>query len=233
MPMLDLKTLKQEWNDLTSYQRFEQVITRIVMAFVAVVIVFSVVMVAIELAKDFMLGDVFIEQELLQDVFGSILTVLILLEFNHSIAVSLKQKTGVIQARIVVLIAILVIARKIILLDFKTASIETLAAHAGVALALGALYWHASRALEPFLVCDGLYPPLIPAHAGIQNLRQDWVPACAGTSGMKARLATNALLRPRLRGHRRGVGADQCVEVGEAATAQFGDEEVLDLADHR
>ena len=41
----------------------------------------------------------------------------------------------------VVLIAILVIARKIILLDFKTASIEMLAGHAGVALALGALYW--------------------------------------------------------------------------------------------
>ena len=83
----------------------------------------------------------FLEQELLQDVFGSILTVLILLEFNHSIAVSLKQKTGIIQTRIVVLIGILVIVRKIILLDFKTASIETLAAHAGVALALGVLYW--------------------------------------------------------------------------------------------
>jgi uncharacterized membrane protein (DUF373 family) len=141
MPMLDLKTLKQEWNDLTSYQRFEQVISRIVMAFIALVIVYSVVLVAYELAIDFTLGHQFLEHEILQDVFGSILTVLILLEFNHSIAVSLKQKTGIIQARIVVLIAILVIARKIILLDFKTASIEALAGHAGVALALGALYW--------------------------------------------------------------------------------------------
>ena len=139
--MLDLKTLKQEWNDLTSYQRFEQVISRIVMAFIAAVIVYSVVLVAYELAIDFTLGHQFLEHEVLQDVFGSILTVLILLEFNHSIAVSLKQKTGIIQARIVVLIAILVIARKIILLDFKTASIEALAGHAGVALALGALYW--------------------------------------------------------------------------------------------
>ena len=139
--MLDLKTLKQEWDDLTSYQRFEQVISRIVMAFIALIIVYSVVLVAYELALDFTLGQQFLEHEILQDVFGSILTVLILLEFNHSIAVSLKQKTGIIQARIVVLIAILVIARKIILLDFKTASIETLAGHAGVALALGALYW--------------------------------------------------------------------------------------------
>src|SRR5688572_2904219 len=109
MPMLDLKTLKQEWNDLTSYQRFEQVISRIVMAFIAAVIVYSVVLVAYELAIDFTLGQQFLEHEILQDVFGSILTVLILLEFNHSIAVSLKQKTGIIQARIVVLIAILVI----------------------------------------------------------------------------------------------------------------------------
>jgi uncharacterized membrane protein (DUF373 family) len=139
--MLDIKILKQEWHELTSYQRFEQVVSRIVMAFIAVIIVYSVILVAIELVTDFALGQAFMEQELLQDVFGSILTILILLEFNHSIAVALKQKTGIIQTRTVVLIAILVIARKIILLDFKTASIETLAGHAGVALALGALYW--------------------------------------------------------------------------------------------
>ena len=139
--MLDLKVLKQEWQELTSYQRFEQVISRIIMAFIALIIVYSIILVAIELAVDFTLPRQFMEQELLQDVFGSILTILILLEFNHSIAISLKQKTGIIQTRIVVLIAILVIARKIILLDFKTASIEMLAGHAGVALALGALYW--------------------------------------------------------------------------------------------
>jgi uncharacterized membrane protein (DUF373 family) len=139
--MLDIKVLKQEWHDLTSYERFEQIVSRIVMAFIAVIIVYSVILVAIELITDFALGQAFMEQELLQDVFGSILTILILLEFNHSIAVALKQKTGIIQTRTVVLIAILVIARKIILLDFKTASIETLAGHAGVALALGVLYW--------------------------------------------------------------------------------------------
>ena len=139
--MLDIKTLKQEWHELTSYQQFEQVVSRIIMAFIAVVIVYSIVLVAIELVIDFGLGRAFMEMELLQDVFGSILTILILLEFNHSIALSLKQKTGIIQARMVVLIAILVIARKIILLDFKTANIEMLAGHAGVALALGALYW--------------------------------------------------------------------------------------------
>ena len=137
--MLDIKTLRQEWHELTSYQQFEQVVSRIIMAFIAVVIVYSIILAGIELVSDFRLGLQFLEQEMLQDVFGSILTILILLEFNDSIAVSLKQKTGIIQARIVVLIAILVITRKIILLDFKTASVEMLAAHAGAALALGAL----------------------------------------------------------------------------------------------
>ncbi|MEA2990474.1 MAG: hypothetical protein QOG83_3185, partial [Alphaproteobacteria bacterium] len=133
----------------------EQVVSRIIMAFIAVVIVYSVGLAAIELVIDFGLGRAFMEQELLQDVFGSILTILILLEFNHSIAVSLKQKTGIIQARIVVLIAILVIARKIILLDFKTANIETLAGHAGVALALGALYWMITVSSRPAVADRG------------------------------------------------------------------------------
>jgi uncharacterized membrane protein (DUF373 family) len=160
--MLDIKILKQEWHELTSYQRFEQVVSRIVMAFIAVIIVYSVVLVGIELVTDFALGQAFMEQELLQDVFGSILTILILLEFNHSIAVALKQKTGIIQTRTVVLIAILVIARKIILLDFKTASIETLAGHAGVALALGVLYW---------LIAASSRTATAPAHGGHEVAR--------------------------------------------------------------
>jgi uncharacterized membrane protein (DUF373 family) len=42
-----------------------------------------------------------------------------------------------------------VIARKIILLDFTTASIETLAGHAGVALGLGILYWLITASSRP------------------------------------------------------------------------------------
>jgi uncharacterized membrane protein (DUF373 family) len=146
--MLNLATLRKEWKDLTSYERFEQVASRIIILFVSVVIVYSLVLVAIELFKDFKLGPDFMEKELLQDIFGSILTVLILLEFNHSIALSLTKKSGIIQARTVVLIAILVVARKIILLDFKTVTTENLLGFGGIALALGVLYWLIS--VRPF-----------------------------------------------------------------------------------
>jgi uncharacterized membrane protein (DUF373 family) len=45
------------------------------------------------------------------------------------------------QARFVVLIAILVIARKVILLDFNTATFEQLIGISGIAIAFGLLYW--------------------------------------------------------------------------------------------
>ena len=81
------------------------------------------------------------DAEVFKDTFGLILTVLILLEFNHSIISALRQRAGSIQVSIIVLIAITVIARKLILLDYASASTETLLGLGGLALALGALYW--------------------------------------------------------------------------------------------
>jgi uncharacterized membrane protein (DUF373 family) len=72
---------------------------------------------------------------------GLILTILILLEFNHSIISALRQRAGSIQVSIIVLITITVIARKLILLDYASATPETLLGLGGLALSLGALYW--------------------------------------------------------------------------------------------
>ena len=68
--------------------------------------------------RDLALGESFLDKAALQDTFGLILTIIILLEFNHSIYVALTQGSGAIQTRIVVLIAILVIARKLMLKDY-------------------------------------------------------------------------------------------------------------------
>ena len=149
--MLNIATLKRQWKDLTSYERFEQVVSRVVMLFISVVIVYSLVLVAIELIDHFRLGVGFMEEGgVLKDVFGSILTILILIEFNHSIALALTRRSGILQARVIVLIAILVIARKVILLDFSSASFETFVGISGVALAFGLLYWLiGAKAHEP------------------------------------------------------------------------------------
>jgi uncharacterized membrane protein (DUF373 family) len=139
--MRNLDAWRREWTQLTAYERFEQVVSRVLLVLISIIIVYTLVLATIELARDFRLGPDFLDTEVLQDAFGSLLTVLILLEFNHSIATSLRTRSGAIQVRVVVLIAILVIARKLILLDYKAVKLETLAGFGGLALALGALYW--------------------------------------------------------------------------------------------
>jgi uncharacterized membrane protein (DUF373 family) len=139
--VLDFATLKRQWGELTAYERFEQIVSRFVMLLISAVIVYSLISVSINLFSQFTLVLAFADVTALKDVFGSILTILILIEFNHSIALAVSKRSGVLQARYIVLIAILVIARKVILLDFSTASFESLIGISGVALSFGLLYW--------------------------------------------------------------------------------------------
>jgi uncharacterized membrane protein (DUF373 family) len=83
----------------------------------------------------------FIEATALKDTFGMILSILIMIEFNHSIALGIRRRSGVIQVRVIVVIAIIVIARKLILLDYAAVSQATLLGLGGLALSLGGLYW--------------------------------------------------------------------------------------------
>lgn len=125
----------------TVYDRFEQAVSGILVVVISIIIVFSLVLVILTLIKDFRGGFYFMQQGALKDTFGLILGLLILVEFNHSIALAMRNRSGVLQVRIIVLIAIIVIARKLILLDYATAGLETLLGLGGLALSLGALYW--------------------------------------------------------------------------------------------
>jgi uncharacterized membrane protein (DUF373 family) len=139
--MPDIENFRRRWKEMAPYEIFEQITSRVVMFFVAIIIVYSLILVAIDLYEQFGLGVAFIESESLRDVFGSILTILILIEFNHSIVVAISKKSGILQARPIVLITILVIARKVILLDFNTATFEKMLAISALAVGFGVLYW--------------------------------------------------------------------------------------------
>jgi uncharacterized membrane protein (DUF373 family) len=54
-----------------------------------------------------------------QTVFGEILTLLIALEFNHSLQYVVKREQSIIQTKIVLLIALLAIARMLIVFDLR------------------------------------------------------------------------------------------------------------------
>jgi uncharacterized membrane protein (DUF373 family) len=130
----EIWTLKEHWSSLTLYERFEQIVSRIVMLLISAIIIYSLILVSIDLFDQLTFDRSFADTTAMKDVFGSILTVLILIEFNHSIALAMTKKAGVLQARGVVLIVILVISRKVILLDFSTVSFESLIGMGGSAL---------------------------------------------------------------------------------------------------
>jgi uncharacterized membrane protein (DUF373 family) len=133
--------LKRDWKPLATYEGFERIASYVVMFFISIIIVYALVMMGINIFDDFKLGMGFLDAELLKDVFGSLLSILILIEFNHSIALSITRRSGILQARTIVLIAILVIARKVILLDFAATTFEQLLGIGAIALAFGLLYW--------------------------------------------------------------------------------------------
>lgn len=136
----------RKWNEVANYGRFERIALGSVLVILSAITVYAIVVAVLKLATDFMLGASFLQKAALQDTFGSILVILILLEFNHSVYVAFTQKSGVIQVRAVVLITVLVIARKLMLQDFGTMSFEALLGFGGLLLALGMLYWLISSA---------------------------------------------------------------------------------------
>jgi uncharacterized membrane protein (DUF373 family) len=132
--------LQRDWKQFLSYEVFERAASRIVMFFISIIIVYSLILMTMTLVGEFRLNPTYLDTESLRDVFGSILTILILIEFNHSIALAISSRSGILQARTIVLIAILVIARKVILLDFAAATFEQMAGIGTIALAFGLLF---------------------------------------------------------------------------------------------
>jgi uncharacterized membrane protein (DUF373 family) len=147
MSLLD--RLPAHWKNLTLYDYFEQIGFRILILFISLIIIHSLVLIGITLVEDFTAGVLFRETQVMKEAFGLILTVIILLEFNHSMVSAMRAHTGAIQVRIVVIIAIIVMARKLILLDYQSAKLETLLGYGGLALALGVLYWLVADAERP------------------------------------------------------------------------------------
>jgi uncharacterized membrane protein (DUF373 family) len=139
-----MKMLDQLWQALrrlAHYERFELLVLRFILVMLALMVIYSLALAVLQLAGDFWLGAAFMDKAVLQDAFGSILTVLILLEFGHSIAVAVAKRSGVVQVRIVILIVVLVVVRKLMLLDYATTELSTLFAYGGLLLVLGGVYW--------------------------------------------------------------------------------------------
>ena len=81
-----------------------------------------------------------LNHEVFQAVFGEIMTLLIALEFNHTLQYVVTRQQSIIQSNVVLLIALLALARRIIILDLHTVTEGQLFGLAAAALALGVTY---------------------------------------------------------------------------------------------
>ncbi|MES2366571.1 MAG: phosphate-starvation-inducible PsiE family protein [Pseudomonadota bacterium] len=131
-----------QWNVMTLYEKFEQGVALVLTGLIAVIIVVAL----LELSKEvFQLIVVNaanpLDHTLFQSLFGQILTVLIALEFKHSILKVVARKENIIQVKTVLLIGLLAISRKFIVLDIGEIRDGTILALASAVLALAIAYW--------------------------------------------------------------------------------------------
>jgi len=137
-----LRDTRKAWPGLSLYERFEEVVVVVLTGLIGLVIVAAMINLCFRVVLLVIFGLLDpAEHSVFQAVFGMIFTVLIALEFNHSILSVLHRQESIIQLRTVILIALLALARKFIILDASKTEPLTIIGLAAAVLALGAVHW--------------------------------------------------------------------------------------------
>jgi uncharacterized membrane protein (DUF373 family) len=131
----------EEWRFLTTYERFEQIVAVVLSGVIAVIVVVSLIQL-IRTVASLLIRDGFnpLDHAVFQTVFGMIMTLLIALEFRHSIVRVALRRDSMVQVKTVLLIALIALSRKFVILDIEATGAGTIAALSGALLALGAVY---------------------------------------------------------------------------------------------
>jgi uncharacterized membrane protein (DUF373 family) len=134
--------LRGEWAVLSYYQRFEGLVALVLTLVIALIIFVALFRLTYGVVTGLLFGVLDpLDHGIFQSVFGDILTLLIALEFNHTLQFVVSRQQSIIQTKIVILIALLAIARKFIVLDLSSADTSQLLGLAAITLALGITYW--------------------------------------------------------------------------------------------
>lgn len=142
----ELKDLRSKWQTLSIYERFEQMVVALLTLVIAVIIALATWQLLLHtfvLIKNRAINAA--DPQVFQGIFGMVLTVLIALEFKHTLLVVKHHRRAIVQVRAVVLIALLAIVRRFIILDLYQTAPGVIAALAGAALALGVIFWFVSK----------------------------------------------------------------------------------------
>ena len=133
---------RRDWGVLSIYQRLEASVAFLLTCVIGAVIVVALYRLIVSVVETLVFKSLNpLDHSVFQQVFGEIMTLLIALEFNHTLHHVVTGERGIIQTKMVILIAELALARKIIVTDlFENPPASTLAL-AILMLALGVTYW--------------------------------------------------------------------------------------------
>ena len=134
--------LRRDWAGLTAYERFESLVAATLTIIISIVILVALFRLSASVIDLLLLRALNpLSPEVFQTVFGEILTLLIALEFNHTLHIVVAQERGIVQAKVIVLIALLAVVRKVIIADLFHLPPASVAALASLVVALGGTYW--------------------------------------------------------------------------------------------
>jgi uncharacterized membrane protein (DUF373 family) len=137
-----LKHLKENWAVLSYYQRFESAVALVLALIIALIVLVALYRLGESVVAGLLLGVLDpLDPKVFQQVFGDIMTLLIALEFNHTLQYVVARQQSIIQTKVVLLIALLALARKFIILDLHDLTDGQLLGLAAITLVLGVTYW--------------------------------------------------------------------------------------------
>ena len=138
----DWAAVRREWPVLSIYQRFETSIGVLLTFVIGAVIIVALFRLIASVVDTLVLRTLNpLDHTVFQQVFGEIMTLLIALEFNHTLHFVITGERGIIHTKMVILIAELALARKIIVADLFQVAPESVMALAALVLSLGVTYW--------------------------------------------------------------------------------------------
>lgn len=136
------KRFRQERTIFTCYRRFESMVAFTLTIVISMIILVALFRLGSSVVSSLLLGALNpLDHKIFQTVFGEIMTLLIALEFNHTLQYVVASKQSIIQTKVILLIALLALARKLIVLDMHEVTAEQMIGLAAITLALGITYW--------------------------------------------------------------------------------------------
>jgi uncharacterized membrane protein (DUF373 family) len=134
--------VRKRWGTFSVYEKFEHLVITLLTAIIAAIVgaaTWQLILHTFALVRSHLVDPR--DSQVFQTVFGMVLTVLIAMEFKHSLLVVLHHQRDIVQIRSVVLIALLAMVRKFIILDIYQTQPAVVLSLAAASLSLGIVFW--------------------------------------------------------------------------------------------